>query len=119
MDRFLANAVTGFHFIWLFLVMGGMAALFFFPKYALIQIIVMSVTILVNLPFRNICPLTLIEEQFRQKIEPGYVNNNSFATTYFNKIFGTQVRKKTVNTVIVVVYILAYGLAIWDLARRT
>lgn len=117
MDRLYANVVTGFHFFWSFIVLGGMIFLFIYPPYALIQIIIMSVTLLSNLPFRNNCPLTLLEERLRQKIDPSYHNDNSFATTYFNKIFRTHVRVRTVSIVIAIGYVVTYLVAVLDLVH--
>lgn len=112
-----ANIVTLIHFLWTFLVFGGVFYLVLHHSYAVIQIIVLTTTLLVSVPFRNICPLTLLEEKLRQKLNPAYKNQGSFMTTYINKIFKTNFSVKEINITIAVLYILSYSFAAFVLIR--
>ena len=114
----LANAVTLFHALWTALLLGGIVAVLVYPQYAWVQICVLSVTILINLPFGNKCPLTLIEEKLRREYDPTYRNQHSFATTYLNKMLGTRFRPAQVNAIIIVLYIGSYALSIAVLAWK-
>jgi len=106
-----------FHFLWTFLVFGGAFYMLFVPSYSLIQIVVLSITLLVALPFKGLCPVTGLENHLRKKIDPAYDNHGSFMTTYINKIFGTNVRRREVDIAIAAMYVLCYSYAILALVR--
>lgn len=106
-----ANIVTLIHFLWTFLVFGGALYLLFHHSYAVIQIIVLTITLFSSIPFGNACPLTLLEERLRQKLNPTYKNQGSFMTTYINKMLKTNFSVKEVNLVIAILYILSYSFA--------
>lgn len=108
----LADAVTVFHFAWTFLVFGGAIAMVIFPAYALTQIIVLSITLISNIPFKLDCPVTLLERRLRRKIDPDFENHGSFMTTYINKIFGTHFRVINVNITIGILYVVFYTYAV-------
>jgi len=102
-----ADILTAIHLAWSFLVIGGAFFEFLVPSYALTQIIVMSITLLIGLPF-GACPLTALEKRWRRKTNPSYDNQNSFITTYANKIMGAHLEKRTVNIAIGVFYTISY-----------
>ncbi len=87
----------------------------FVPNYAIYQVVIMTLTVLVNIPLSDRCPLTLLEEKIRQRVDPGYTNNNSFMTTYINKILGTSFKVHNVNTAIMIFYTITYLIAAWFL----
>ena len=112
MDKIKANTVTSLHFLWTFLLLGGAVLMFFNRWFAYFEITIMTITVIANFPFKGNCPLTLLEERLRQKIDPTYNNQNSFMTTYLNKIFGTNLKVSIVNTYIILLYIVSYCSAI-------
>jgi len=113
MDKIKANIVTLFHFFWAFLLLGGAFLMFFAHWYVIFEIVMMTLTVIVNIPLKGHCPSTLLEERLRQKIDPSYSNQNSFLTTYLNKIFRTNFKVNTMNTFMVLFYIFSYFSAIW------
>jgi hypothetical protein len=112
-----ANIITAIHVGWTFLIFGGAIFLLFNHTYAIPQIIVLSATLLVSIPFKNVCPLTLLEEKLRQKYDPAYTNRGSYMTTYLNKIFKTNFTVKRVNGTVAVLYVFVYAFAAWVLVR--
>ena len=112
-----ANLIVLIHFFWTLLLMGGAIFMFFARWYALVQIILMSFTLLIALPFGRTCPLTLFEEWLRKKIDPAYTNNRSYMVTYINKIFGTQLKKRRVDIFNGCFYVTAYIAATIILTR--
>jgi hypothetical protein len=116
--RRYADLILAAHFVWTLFLLAGAIAMFFYPPYAWIQIGAMTFTLLLALPFKATCPLTLLEEKFRQKSDPEYRNDGSYIATYFNKIFKTHIPVIRVNTTIAGLYILTYALAISLLILR-
>ncbi len=114
----LADLIMIFHFFWTLVIFGGAVFMVLDPSYALTQIAVLSITLLASVPFGGLCPVTTLENRFRQKVDPSYENHGSFMTTYTNKIFGTQFRVRDVNITIAVLYVLCYSYAIAALVRK-
>lgn len=114
----LADVVTFFHFLWTFLVFGGALLVVFDHRYALIHIVILSVTLLSNVPFKTACPITIIERRLRRKADPSYDNTNSFTTTYLNKALGTRFLERNVNITIAVLYIISYSYSFYALFNR-
>ena len=110
--RKYANILVSIHFLWTLFLIGGAVAMFFYPLYAWMQIYVMSFTLLISLPFGTICPLTLLEEKLRRKIDPAYDNHGSYIATYFNKISGKNVSVRRINEISAGLYVIAYAAAI-------
>ncbi|HEY0220690.1 MAG TPA: DUF2784 family protein, partial [Candidatus Paceibacterota bacterium] len=100
---------------WSFLVFGGAIYMLFHHEYAIYQVVIMTLTVLVNIPLSDRCPLTLLEEKVRQKVDPAYTNNNSFLTTYLNKILSTNFKTHSVNSGIMIFYTITYATAAWFL----
>jgi hypothetical protein len=107
-----ADIIVTIHFFWTFFLLIGAVAMLFYPPYAWIQLYAMSFTLLIAIPFGNICPLTLLEERLRRKFDRNYHNDGSYIATYFNKIFRTNVSTTLVNETAAGCYVIAYGLAI-------
>jgi len=107
-----ANLLALIHFCWTCLLIGGALGMLFYPAYAPIQIIIMSFTLLIAIPFGKTCPLTLFEEKLRQKIDRSYRNGGSFIATYINKLLKTDIEPRRVHTTTAGLYVLAYSIAI-------
>lgn len=107
--RRLADGVVVFHTIWTLLVFGGAVAMIVYPSYAFMEILVLSITLLASLPLRFTCPVTLLEAKLRRKIDPSYDNQGSFMATYLNKMAGTKISRRAMDTVIGIVYVLVYA----------
>ena len=114
----LANAVTLVHVVWTIWLFVGIFAVLVYPPYAPVQLVVLTITVLINLPFGNNCPLTIIEEKLRREYNPNYDNHHSFATTYLNKLLGTHFETFWVNTVIVLFYIFSYATSILAVVKH-
>jgi hypothetical protein len=104
--------LVAFHIAWTALVFGGAIAMFFYPPYAFVEILVLSITLLSNLPLRFTCPLTLMERHLRRHFDPSYENHGSFMATYTNKIFGTHITAKTADIIIGILYVIFYTYAV-------
>jgi Protein of Unknown function (DUF2784) len=115
--RRLAETATVFHFLWTFLLWGGMILVFFWHAYVPYEIAALSITLLSNIPFRGVCPLTYLEEKWRGKLDMDYVGNKSCTTTYVNKFFKTNFSVRSVNIVIAILYVLAYASLVAILVR--
>ena len=111
----LADGVVAFHVLWTLLVFGGAIAMIIFPPYAFMEILVLSITLLASVPLRFTCPVTLLEQKLRRKIDPSYNNQGSFMVTYINRIAGTKISRRAMDTAIGVVYALAYAYAVFML----
>lgn len=112
-----ADGVVAVHMAWTVLVFIGAAAMFFWHAYALYEIIVVSVTLVASLPFGGLCPLTMLEERFRRKIDPSFDNGGSYMAFYINKMLKTRFRVRTVNIAIGVFYAAVYAAAAYILVR--
>lgn len=110
--RRLADSVVMFHILWTFLVFGGAIAMILYPPYAFMEILILSVTLLASLPLRFTCPITLIEAKLRRKIDPSYDNQGSFMATYLNKIAGTKISRRAMDTIIGIIYLFVYAYGI-------
>lgn len=104
----LADGVVAFHVLWTLLVFGGAVAMIVFPSYAFMEILVLSVTLLASLPLRFTCPVTLVEAKLRRRLDPSYDNQGSFMVTYVNKLAGTRFSRRTMDTLIGILYMLVY-----------
>ena len=115
--RLYADGVTAIHFLWTVVVFGGALLMLFWHPYALYEIFVVSFTLLVSLPFGGLCPLTMMEERFRKKIDPSFTNEGSYMAHYINKIFGADFGTRTVNTGIGIFYTIIYAVAIYIMVK--
>lgn len=86
--------------------------MFFYPWYAAIQIMAISFTLLIALPFSYTCPLTLFEEKLRRKIDPQYRNDGSYLAVYINKIFKTRITPARISTIVGGLYTITVAAAI-------
>ncbi len=109
------RSVIVFHFAWTVFLWGGMVLALFWKPYIPTELLILSITLLSNVPFRGGCPLTILEEHYREKISPGYERKRSFMTTYINKLLKTDFTVKQVNITIAVIYVLAYAILMWRL----
>jgi hypothetical protein len=106
-----ADILVVIHALWSALVFGGMIIMFFYPSYALAEIIIVSITLLSSLPFGGTCPLTLLELKLRARTDPTYSNEGGFIVTYVNKIFGAHISPLQGKVVIGTLYVFAYAAA--------
>jgi len=106
-----ADTLVFLHVLWTLFLLCGAVTMFIYPLYAIIQIIAMTGTLLLAIPFGNTCPLTLLEEKWRKKIDPAYHNDGSYIAAYFNKIFKKKVSVEHVNRTVAGLYVLAYAFA--------
>jgi hypothetical protein len=113
-----ANVIVALHIIWTIILFGGAVFVIFEPWYAIFQMIAISLTLLIALPFGRVCPLTALEEWLRKKINPDYTNNGSYLATYINKAFGTNLKTKSVAVVIAILYVASYAISIFALAYK-
>jgi small-conductance mechanosensitive channel len=109
--RVFANFITALHVGWTFIILLGALAMAFGPRYALLEVVILNVTLLAAILWGNVCPLTLLEERLRQKHDPTYTNHGSYLKTYINHIFKTKFTVKQVNATVAVCYTLIYALA--------
>jgi hypothetical protein len=107
-----ADVLVSIHFLWTLLLLGGIIATILFPAYAIVQIAAMSFTLLIAIPFGNTCPLTLLEEKLRRKVDPDYHPTGSFVARYLNRIFNINLDHRFVDEVLAALYILAFAIAI-------
>jgi hypothetical protein len=110
-----ADAIVALHFVWTVFVLGGTIAVIFDHAYAWVNAVVLLITLAVNMPLKNNCPLTLLEEKLRRVHDPEYRNNGSFMATYLNKIFRTNITTNGANNVIAVFYTCATILTFYAL----
>jgi Protein of Unknown function (DUF2784) len=107
-----ADILVSIHFLWSLFLLGGIIVTILFPAYAIVQIIVMSFTLLIALPFHNTCPLTLLEEKWRRKADPSYRASGSFVARYLNKVLKANLNHHAVDETLAGMYVLAYAIAI-------
>ena len=112
-----ADGIVAVHFVWTVVVFAGAVGMFFWHAYAPCEAIVVSVTLLASLPFGGLCPLTMLEERFRRKIDPSFRNGGSYMAFYINKLFKTRFRVRTVNIAIGVFYAVIYAMAAYIIVR--
>jgi hypothetical protein len=116
--RICADITITIHFLWAFFLWGGFVVMLVYPSYSIIQIIAMSVSLLIAIPFHGDCPLTLLEKKLRTKFDPTYDNQNSCIATYLNLIFNTRFPARRVNLIITILYFLAYFIAVLNIIFR-
>jgi hypothetical protein len=107
-----ADILASIHFLWSLLLLASIIATILFPAYAIVQIAIMSFTLLIALPFHNTCPLTLLEEKLRKKVDPDYRTSGSFVARYLNKILKINLNHRHVDETLAGLYILAFAIAI-------
>lgn len=115
--KFYADVITGIHVLWTVVVFGGVVVMVIWHGYALAEIIVVSFTLLISLPFGAICPLTLAEERLRRKIDPSYNNGGSYLAYYVNKILRSNISVRTINTSVGIFYFFIYAAAAYFMIR--
>ena len=106
-----ANFITTLHIGWTLVIFVGAVAMAFGGKYAILEIVILNVTLLAAILWGNVCPLTLLEERLRQKHDPSYTNHGSYLKTYLSKIFRTDFTVKQINTTVAVCYTIIYAIA--------
>ena len=114
---FMANAIALLHLAWALLLLIGGALVFVWHGYAWMQIGLLSFTLLSNIPFGGHCPLTLLEKNVRDVVEPGAISEKSYMVAYLDRVFGWKVRVRSVRIVTAMLYILSYAAAIFVLMR--
>lgn len=73
-----ANGIVALHVAWTTVILAGAVTMFFWHPYAIAEIVVVSFTLLISLPF-GVCPLTLLEGKLRRKGgDPSYDSMFSF-----------------------------------------
>src|SRR6185437_10181178 len=95
--KLYADAIVGVHALWTLIVFGGILLMLFWHAYARWEIVVVTFTLLLSLPFGTICPLTKMEERFRRKFDPSFHNDGSFVAHYGNRLLGTRFSADEVN----------------------
>lgn len=103
-----ATIIAAIHIAWTLLMFVGAVAVLIVPSYAPSHVGVLTVTLLISIPFRNACILTVIEERLRQKTDPAFSHNGSFITTHINRMLGARFNPWTVNRFLAVFYIASY-----------
>lgn len=106
-----ADLIVIVHFLWTLFLLGGAIAMFIYPSYAITQIVVMTCTLLLAIPFHNTCPLTLLEEKLRRNYDPTYHNDGSYLATHLNTLFRKNIPVRRVNETITGLYVIVYALA--------
>jgi hypothetical protein len=113
-----ANAILALHVLWTAILFCGAVFVIFAPWYAVYQIIAISFTLLISLPLGGVCPLTLVEERLRKKVDPSFTNDGSYLVTYLNKIFGAKFKKKSILKIVAILYIASIGISIATLIYK-
>jgi len=109
--RYYADGITALHFFWTFVIFAGAVLMFFWRTYAMVEIVVVSFTLLISLPFGAVCPLTLLEERLRRKLDSAYRNHGSYLAVYINKFFHTHFKVRSINISVGIIYFLIYAFA--------
>ena len=85
--------------------------------YVLYHLIIVSGTLLFNL-FLGGCPFTWWEEKYRKLWDPdASYHPNSFAVTYFKKIFKVNATPRQINWILILIKIASYYTAVLLLTR--
>jgi uncharacterized protein DUF2784 len=116
--KFWADVVIAVHVVWTVIIFAGAVLVFFEPWYALFQIIVIGFTLLIALPFGGVCPLTLLEEWLRKKVDPHYTNHGAYLMTAINTIGKTHFSKRAVDTGIAIFYVISIAISILFLIKK-
>jgi hypothetical protein len=109
--RYYANGILLIHVFWTFLIIAGAVVMFISPFYAIGEIVIVTFTLLISLPFKAVCPLTLLEGRLRRKFDASYSNHNSYLVTYINKIFKTHFAVRTIGIIVAIFYVFIYASA--------
>jgi hypothetical protein len=110
--KLYADSITAMHVFWSILIFAGAVAMFFWHPYALTEIVIVSFTLLISLPFGAVCPLTMMEEHLRRKIDPSFKNGGSYLAYYINKLLGADFSVGAVNIAVGIFYFFIYAAAI-------
>ncbi len=106
--KILADLLLAVHVLWTVLLIGGTVFMCYHRWYIKYHLIIVTGTLIFNL-FLGGCPLTWWEEKFRKKWDPQtYYYPNSFATTYFRKIFKINVTPRQVNWFLILVKVASF-----------
>lgn len=106
-----ADTITAIHVAWTIVIFGGVVLMFFWHSYALVEIIVVSFTLLISLPFGAVCPLTMLEEHLRRKIDPSFNNGGSYLAYYINRWFKSNISVRAINVTVGILYFFIYAAA--------
>jgi len=111
-----AHAIALMHLIWTLLIFVGVFLVLIDHAYAPLNVGVLVMALVVNIPFPS-CPLTLLEQKMRKKIDPEYNITGSFMATYLNKILGTNVSARSAKIGIGIFYAFSGLLTIFALTH--
>ena len=89
--RFLADAVSGFHYFWIVLLLSGVILQLVFPWYGPINAVILAITIVSQIVWLG-CPLVTLENAFRKKYDPYACFSGSFVCNRLKKWFGVEPR---------------------------
>jgi len=99
------------HFLWIILLVGGSIYIFYNPGYVQWHLTIITLTLLLNL-FLGACPLTIWEENAREKAGDKIDYHGSFAATYINRIFGIEVTENQVLILMSLIKLISYLIAV-------
>ncbi|MEX2053237.1 MAG: DUF2784 family protein [Candidatus Paceibacterota bacterium] len=106
--KILADFLLALHILWGILLIGGTFFILEHRWYVPWHMTLISATLFFNLFFDG-CPITWWEEKYRRKWDPNvYYHPNSFAVTYFRKIFRINASPRQVIWVLMLIKIASY-----------
>lgn len=85
-----ANAVSWLHVAWILVLIAGIPVLAWNPGYGLVELCLIALTFLAQKLWRG-CPLTLLEEGWREKHDPTYRRRAAFIEPLLRR-FGIRTR---------------------------
>ena len=110
--KILAEVLFFIHLTWLLLLAGSAVYILYNRDFVVKHLIIVSGTLLLNLPFGGRCPLTVWEGKFRKMWDPDAdFHFDSFFATYVRKFFKINMTPRQANIFLTVVKASSYGIA--------
>ncbi len=107
--RRLAIIVSWLHWVWIVLLIGGMALQFVLPWYTPIEMVVIFVTITSQILFLG-CPMVTLENALHRKYDPSKTDTGSLVCRYLKKWFGLDIPPVVIFTLLIVLLAISIAL---------
>ena len=116
--RIIADILFFIHFGWLLMLAVSAVYILYNRDFVVKHLIIVSGTLLLNLPFGGRCPLTIWEGKFRKLWNPDAdFHFDSFFATYVRKFFRINITPRQANIFLTIVKVSSYGIAVLILTK--
>jgi hypothetical protein len=116
--RLLARVVLLFHWLWIFVILGGSVFSIWYPQYAKFNLLAIIITVLVEIPSRG-CPLVKIENILREKYSSEKIITGPFINFWIQEWTGIIIPKNIFNYIFAIVMGIFAATTLWSVYKAS